>query len=170
MSFYCTICGKHHSDFPAIACKVPDYYLNLPREKQVVSQVSEDFCIIDHGDQVDHFIRTVIAIPVIGIDQKLDYGLWVSLSERNFKHYYDHFNGDSTDARYFGYISNRLPGYPNTLLLKTDVVCGGTGERPHLVPHRDRDNHPFVDAFYQGVTLDFALERLHEVLDKHTRQ
>ena len=69
----------------------------------------------------------VYEIPITdgeGEDEKsFGIGAWVSLSEPNFKWYVDHPEADNRDQGdpWFGWLSNSVPVYPETLGLKTNV-------------------------------------------------
>ena len=56
----------------------------------------------------------------------------------------------------FGYLSNRLPGYPETLALKTSVQTKREGDRPILT--LEPTDHPLVIEQQDGMSLARALE------------
>ena len=84
--------------------------------------------------------------------------MWSSLSESSF----DRILGLWDDPRrteeppYFGWLSNSLPGYPETLNLKLDVETSELDLRPQLVLH-DGD-HPLIAEQRDGVTMDRVYE------------
>jgi len=167
MSFPCSVCGELHEERPAIAFSAPHYYHILSEEdKASLAILSEDFCIIEHGDQTDRFIRAVLNIPVKDSESNMEYGVWVSLSERNFEHYMDHFNDNLEGETFFGYLCNAIPGYENTLLLKTNVVCCPADKRPQVYPHESQSDNTFVKDYIKGISIEDADRRTHLVLDK----
>jgi len=69
------------------------------------------------------------------------------------------------EPAYFGWLSNSLPGYPETLNLPCDVVTAEFDLRPNIVL-RDGD-HPLIDEQREGITVDRLLDligpRLHAI-------
>lgn len=166
MSFPCSVCGELHEERPAIAFNTPHYYHILSEEdKASLATLSEDFCIIEYGDQTDRFIRAVLNIPVKDSEFNMEYGVWVSLSEKNFEHYMDHFNDDLEGETFFGYLCSSIPGYENTLLLKTNVVCGTVNQRPQVFPHASQSDNVFVKDFTEGISQEEADRRIHLIID-----
>jgi hypothetical protein len=165
MSYLCTICGTIHDDRPALGFTSPYHYQILTAEEQAnTAKLSEDWCVVMHDTQEDHFIRAVLKTPIKDTDDTLEYGVWVSLSETNFVYYMDNFNEDLEGTTFFGYLCNQLPGYEDTLLIKANVVCGPTGQRPQVVPHADQQDKPLVTDFYNGVTKEDADYWTHQLL------
>lgn len=167
MSYHCTQCGKIHDERPALGFLSPDYYQYLSEEdKKNIATLAEDFCIIEYDKQTDRFIRAILSMPIKGTDDTLEYGVWVSLSEKNFLHYMDNFEENLEGETFFGYLCNNVPGYKETLHIRTNVVCGPQGERPHVFPHNDQADHPFVRDFIEGIPVEEADKRVHMVM-KH---
>lgn len=165
MKYKCSVCDQVHEDMPAFAFNSPYYYHILSEEdKANTSFLNEDWCIIEHDTQTDHFIRTVLRLPIINSDATFEYGLWVSLSEKNFKYYMDNFNEDISGAAFFGYLCNQIPGYENTLLLKANVVCGTKGNRPEIFLQDDQQDNAFVRDYINGITLEEVDRRVHMLL------
>jgi hypothetical protein len=105
---------------------------------------------------------------VIDHCEDLDYGLWVSLSEKNFQDYTDNFNNDNYETCYFGWLSNSIPGYEGTTKIPATVFTRTGNQRPEIVPHKDCE-HPFVKDYYNGITREEAERRINEML-KNTGQ
>jgi hypothetical protein len=165
MPYQCTVCGQLHDDIPAFAFISPHYYHILSDEdKSTMAKLSEDWCIIRHDTQTDHFIRAVLQLPIADTDEIFEYGVWVSLSEKNFGHYMDNFNEDIEGTTFFGYLSSQIPGYENTLSIKTNVVCGPKGQRPYVIPHQDQQDNTLVHDYYHGITPEEADQRIHQLL------
>lgn len=125
-----------------------------------MAQLSSDFCTIFHESQTDRFIRCCLDQKVVDHDQPLEYGVWVSLSERNYADYYDHFDDTDYEATYFGWLCSDIPEYGNTLSIPLNVIVRPNGSRPVVVPHEDHD-HDFVRDFYNGISLEEAIKRIH---------
>ena len=165
MSYVCSICGQVHDERPAFAFTSPFHYHLLSEEdKDNTATLSEDWCIIEHDTQADHFIRAVLKLPIEGTDDTFEYGVWVSLSENNFVHYMDNFNEDLEGTTFFGYLCSQISGYESTILIRANVVCGPEGKRPVVFLHGDQEDHQFVSDFINGITKEEADKRTHELL------
>lgn len=160
----CRVCGKEHVEFPAIGFDTPFYYDGLTQEeKQEIAQISTDFCAIEYSDQTDRFIRTVLSIPIVGSCERLDYGIWVSVSEKTWDEYRRNFAVDSEPKTYFGMISNELNDYQETTLgLYTDVKTQKNGLRPEIIPHQS--THPLVSDWKNGISLAEAERRIQRIV------
>lgn len=166
MSFRCSVCGSLHEGRLAIGFLSPHYYHILSEEdKTAMATLSEDCCIIEYGDQTDRFIRVVLKLPIRDSEDMMDCGVWVSLSQPNFEYYMDHFNDDLEGEIFFGYLCNSIPGYEDTLLLKTNVVCGPAGQRPKVYLHESQSDNAFVKDCIGGISKEEADRRMHLVLD-----
>ena len=166
MAYQCSVCGEIHHDFPAFSFSSPYYYHILSEEDQAtMAELSEDWCIIRHDTQTDYFIRAVLELPVTGTAETFQYGVWVSLSEKNFEYYMDNLDETREGDAFFGYLCNRIPGYENTLATRANIVCGPKGQRPHVFPHGEQD-HAFVRDFIQGISPEEADRRIHLLLKR----
>jgi len=162
--YICHNCGKEHEEWPALAYASPTPYHDLTdEEKQNIAELTNDFCIIHHPDQTDRFIRCTLTQKVIDHCENLEYGLWVSLSEKSFQDYSDNFNNDNHITQYFGWLSNVLPDYNFENSIPTTVFTRAGNDRPEIVPHHDFD-HPFVKDYYNGITRHEAERRINEML------
>ena len=81
------------------------------------------------------------------------WGVWVSLSEKNFRRYLDLWDDDrcADEPPYFGWFCSRLPGYPDTLHLKTHVHTREVGRQPRV--ELEPTDHPLAVEQRQGITL-----------------
>ncbi len=164
MKYTCSKCGQEHEGRPAIAFDSPYHYKELSdQEKKSIATLTGDFCVITYDDQTDRFIRTVIHQQVNDDCQTLDYGVWVSLSEKSYKDYYDNYDNEKYEATYFGYISNKLPGYGETLSIRVNVVLRGK-IRPEVIPHDDQLDNDFVNHYYNGMDKDMADKKVKDAL------
>jgi hypothetical protein len=107
------------------------------------------------------FVRCVLRLPIRGSNTRtFDFGAWSSLSRANFLIYVENF--DRSDqcrlGPWFGWLSNRLAGYPDTLGLKCQVRPRDDRLRPIL--ELEATDHPLSRQQREGITLD-------EVLDHH---
>jgi hypothetical protein len=164
--YRCTQCEKVHEGLPAIAYDAPLHYYELSEDERVNKAVlTDDLCGIG-GEQ--WFVRAVLEIPVIGHAEKLEWGVWGSLSEANFRRYRDSFD-DSHQSRIgpmFSWFSSRLPGYPDTLNLRCRIVPRDARQRPLVEFHPD-DGHALVLDQRNGISLERAIAFVIPVLHKH---
>jgi hypothetical protein len=165
IKYTCNICGQEHEQYPALAFSSPFHYNILSEDdKQKIAELSSDFCIIKYPDQTDRFIRGTLTQKVIDNCEDLDYGVWVSLSEKNFQDYSDNYNNASYETTYFGWLSSSIPNYEDTIKIPTTVFTRTGNQRPEIVPHKDFD-HPFVKDYYNGITKEEAEKRIKEMLN-----
>lgn len=163
--YTCSVCGKEHTDWPAITWSSPyQYNVLTDKDKECLCKIDSDFCVISHPDQTDRFIRCTLHQQVLDHDEEIDYGVWVSLSEKNFNDYVEHYNDREYEGQYFGWLCNNVPPYEKTLSIPTTVRTRANGQRPFVVPHQDHD-HPFVHDFYNGISLEDAISRIHESIE-----
>ena len=127
--FKCPTCEKWHEGFPDIGYDQPDYTKDIPeteRAKRVF--LNSDLCVLD--DQ-HFFIRCMLFLKIRGSNDDFAFGIWSSLSKANFLRYQANYDNDMSEWEpMFGYLSNRLPLYPDTLALKLAVQTGPAGARP----------------------------------------
>jgi Uncharacterized protein conserved in bacteria len=101
--YICTNCGQEHEDWPALAFSSPSHFNDLSEEeKKSMGQLSSDFCIINYPEEIARFIRCTMAIKVIDHCEELQYGIWISLSEKSFEDYKVNYHNEQHEARYFG--------------------------------------------------------------------
>jgi hypothetical protein len=160
----CSKCGNVHSEWPALTFKSPSNYdlLSL-QSKQKLGELDSDFCQINYEDQVDRFIRVTLTQKVNGTCENLDYGLWVSLSEKSFLDYKENFNNENHETQYFGYLCSNISEYENTMSIPCDVITKKGNTRPEIFPHKDFNNH-FVKDYYTGISKSEALTRISEMI------
>ncbi len=159
--FICKSCGQFHEGLPlAFAFEAPVYYYGLKSEELSERfQLSSDQCVID---QKHYFVRGVLEIPIQGSKDHFEWGVWVSLSESNFKRASELWNtvGREKEPPYFGWLSSAVPLYPDTLNLKTMVHTRAVGHRPMI--QLESTNHPLAIEQRIGITL----ERVEEIASK----
>lgn len=166
LRFKCSCCDDWHDGIPDLAFTAPYYYDDLTEEqKQTIAKKSDDVCVIN-GE--DFFIRGIVLIPIVGQEANFGLGAWVSLSKTNFERYLELFNERDAPSEppYFGWFSNQVPGYPETLSLKTEVHLQPYPDRPHIV--LEPTDHPLSVHQHAGITID-ALQSLIEA-NLHPKQ
>lgn len=97
---------------------------------------------------------------------EFEWGVWVSLSQRNFLRMHElwHTPGRENEPPYFGWLSTEIPVYrPSTLSLKTQVHTRPVGERPLI--ELEPTDHPLAVEQRAGITVarvqEFAELLLH---------
>jgi hypothetical protein len=158
--YTCTNCGKTHTELPALGFSSPHYYEILSEtDKQEMAELKDDFCVIYHDDQTDYFIKGVLTIPVIDSCETLEYGIWVSLSEKSFEEYEQNYDIETNEPAYFGRICNEIEGYEeSTLLLHANVQVRNGGIRPEIIPHKA--DHNLVKEWENGISVEEAMKRI----------
>jgi hypothetical protein len=131
-------------------------------------QLGPDLCIwTDDDGRENFFVRGVLELPVIGSDDVFAYGVWSSLSRESFERVVAQWESPerSGEAPYFGWLSNAIPDFPETVNLPLSVVTRDLELRPAFELHDGE--HPLVAAQREGVTMDFvrsvAQRNLHPV-------
>ena len=120
--YVCATCSAFHAELPlCYGTRAPDLWETLSEEEQAArGELTPDLCVID---QTTFFIRGHLEIPIQGAQELFIYSIWVSLSETNFARTRALWN-DAERAQeppYFGWFSTSLPGYPETLNLKSSA-------------------------------------------------
>jgi len=163
--YKCSVCDEVHENWPALTYNSPTPYHNLTKkEKETIVAFSSDFCVIENSDQTDRFVRVILKQTVNDYDDTLEYGLWVSLSEKSFINYSENYSEENHETQYFGWLCNDLPDYDNSISIPTTVVTKPGNERPEIFPHKDFD-HQFVRDYYNGITKQEAEKRIHKMLN-----
>ena len=162
-SWRCANCEQWHSGIFDLGCFAPDFWqgpvvlsdnsdLNFDGDF-----LSEDFCVIDAKH---FFIRCVFSFPLVGSDGRFGFGVWSSLSRANFDAYVHGFDdGMQADlGPWFGWFSNRLAGYPDTISLKAVVQPQDDRQRPNLSLAADHAEHPLAVEQRDGMTFERLLD------------
>lgn len=162
--YKCENCGQEHDSWPALSYSSPiPYHFLSDEEKETIAELSSDFCVITYPDQTDRFIRCTLTQKVIDHCEDLEYGLWVSLSEKNFQDYSDNYDNEHHEVGYFGWLNSELPDYTFDESIPTDVYTRSGNNRPEIIPHEDFQ-HPFVYDYYKGITKAEAERRINHML------
>jgi len=155
----CDCCGVEIPELPrAYAVPTPDAWESSERDG-ADSHLLDELCVVQTPDGDRHFfIRGNIEIPVRGEDAPLVYTVWVSLSPANFERAVTRWQDPNRteEPPYFGWLSNRLPGYPDTAQVKTLVRTRAVGLRP-LVELEPTD-HPLAVEQRDGIAAHRLLE------------
>jgi len=149
--YNCGICGEYHSGLPLdIAFKAPFHWEQIPEsERSNRGNLTPDFCRIDDRD---FFVRGLIPIPILESDQFFMWGAWTSLSHKNISRFIELWHDVKIvdEPPYFGWLANKLPGYPDTLNLKTNVQSKNVKWRPYIT--LEPTDHPLALEQRNGIT------------------
>lgn len=166
IKYTCSCCGKEHFEWPALTFKSPDNYNSLSQQdKDTIAEIDSDFCVITYSDQTDRFIRCTLIQKIIDHCEDLEYGLWVSISDKNFNDYSSNFDNENHETTYFGWLCNDIPEYDFSDSIPMTVLTKTGNQRPEIFPHKDFD-HPFVKDYYSGITKEEAENRISDMLAK----
>ncbi|WP_373502117.1 DUF2199 domain-containing protein [Aestuariivirga sp.] len=158
----CASCGQVHQGIFDIGYAAPYYWEGDPTHAKLKDVhdfnnfLTSDFCVIN-GEHF--FIRCILELPLRGIAGGcFGYGVWASLSKANFKIYFESFSSNEQGGfgPWFGWFSNRIDGYPDTLKLQCQVKPQSGNTRPLI--ELDIVDHPLAVAKHQGLTLDELFE------------
>ena len=85
-------------------------------------------------DEAHFFIRGRIEIPIIGSDELFCWNVWTSVSEQNFIRVNERWNDErrGEEPAYFGWLQTQLPGYADTLNIKTMAHTQAVGIIPRI--------------------------------------
>ena len=162
-SFKCAKCGQLHEGAPSFGFDAPLQYSELrDAEKAEIAELGADTCRITHPGQTDYFIRVCLEVPIHGYEEPFLWGVWVSLSADNFRRYLDTWDEPDESDCYFGWFCNRLPWYPDTLHLKTNVHPRAGGTRPWA--ELEPTEHPLARDFCEGISVARAQEIAEDVM------
>ena len=144
----------------------PAYWYGLPpEEREARAELTTDQCVIDGKS---FFLRGNLEIPITGSNDKLVWGVWVSVSEESFWRATELWEteGRESEMPYFGWLSNALPAYDaETISMKARLKTRPVGLRPlvDLLP----TEHPLSQEQQHGITYERVREIANTVL--HTK-
>ena len=161
--YHCRVCGEYHEGLPLhYRAAAPAAFYGVPEaERADRVLLSSDQCVID--DEY-FFIVGNVDIPVVGHDELFSWDVWVSLSRAHFTRAHQLWTteGRESEPPYFGWLSTALPGYPDTLHLKTHVHTRVVGRRPFV--ELEPTDHPLAVEQRTGITWDRVQEIAELVL------
>jgi hypothetical protein len=162
----CSCCGKQYDTLPLdFAAHAPEYWYDIPVDERAARAVlTPDFCTLD-GEH--HFIRGCLELPIIGMDERLVFGVWVSLSEASIQRAAELWNANEVDDEppRYGWLSTAIRSYSGARKLKAAVHFRGEGLRP-LVEVEPTD-HPLSVAQQQGITIERVQEIIANLMHRH---
>src|ERR1043166_8905799 len=129
-TFQCSCCGATIPGPPlSWSVDAPAPWTAGSKEEQESSgHMPTDLCVIGE-DKL--FIRGLIEIPVKNGDGPFTWNVWVSVSKQSFLCAFELWEDPQRvhEPAYFGWLCNSIPGYPETLNLKTMLHTRALGLR-----------------------------------------
>lgn len=156
----CESCDAPHSGMFDLAAAAPDHWVKdciyEPNSALRLDDdfLSEDFCVLGGRD---FFVRCVLEIPVVGINQRFGFSCWSTLSRQNFQNYVGHFDdGHYPDA---GPWSSWLSNYFYLYVADEPTACWMKPRNDRLRPtlHVHDPHHPLAIAQKKGIKPDEVL-------------
>src|SRR4051812_36643830 len=87
--FKCSSCDQWHEGMPTIGADAPLYFYTVPVEQRDERCIlKSDTCVVDRKH---FFVRGCLEIPVLDEIERFSWGVWVSLSEDNFRRFVECF-------------------------------------------------------------------------------
>jgi len=154
----CVVCGGDCADEACYLFTLPIYASLPPKEFRKRVQASSDLCAVD----AEHFyILGNLDIPVRNTDRNIRYTLWSSLSKANFMRAIELWDqaGREAEPPYFGWLSNKIPGYDDPWSIKLKVRTQPVGFRPLI--EVIEEGHPLWRDQREGISLERYYELCH---------
>lgn len=145
-----------HEGLPALGFDYPVQFLSVPEgEREARTRLTGETCVID---DTDFFVHARLEIPVSGYADTMSWGVWISLSEKNFARFEELLDepGREREGPWFGWFCSPLPGYPDTMFLKANLHLCPVPLRP-LVELEPTD-HPLAVDQRNGISAARAAE------------
>jgi hypothetical protein len=130
-------------------------------EERNQSVLTPDQCELVAGGQVHHFIHALLRLPVRGRSDPLVLGVWCSQSEATYREVSALWESEERvrTGPHFGWLCNRVPGYPDSLHLKAHVHQQPVGFRPLV--ELEATDHPLAVDQHRGIEID----RVHRIAE-----
>jgi hypothetical protein len=160
----CACCGEWHHGMLDLAARAPDPWPHAngyePNSGLRLDGdfLSEDLCVLG-GEHF--FVRSVLEIPVHGLDVPWGFGCWSTLGRDNFDKYVAGFDTGEyeDDGPWFGWLSNQLRIYfEDDRPIAVNVFPEPDRQRPQLVVQDE--HHPLGIAQREGISAEAMLELL----------
>jgi hypothetical protein len=141
-----------------IACAMPDPWFQLTEEERTRrGKIDTDVCVMDDSN---FFIRGCLEIPVIEVDKKFVWGVWVSVSKRSYDRILELWDVPAIEDEppFFAWLCNDISIYPPTYGLKANLHLRSGGTRPLV--ELEPTEHPLALEQRQGISI----ERVQEIV------
>ena len=161
----CSCCGRQFDDLPLDwSANAPLPYEEIPEtERASRTELTGSFCVVDG----QAYIRGLVEIPIVGHADVLRFGIWASLSSASMATLRQVWDSPDRDRAgfFFGWLSSRLPLYPDTVGLKTHVHLRAPPVAPYV--ELEPTDHPLAVEQRDGITLARVVEIAEALLPRH---
>jgi len=149
----CGCCGKQFNTILLdIVYHAPDHWVAIP-EADRRGKIDQDVCFLHHSDGMDIYLRGVIEIPIIGLNDHFRWGAWVAVTEEGFERALELWTAEviEDEPPLGGRIGNNICSYPETFNLTAHVHLRPGKLRPaiELLPA----DHPLAIEQREGISL-----------------
>jgi hypothetical protein len=151
VEFLCSCCGESHGGLPSGYGTLAPAYWRDELASDPTSLLADEQCVIE-GKYF--FLRARLILPVLDADERFEWGVWVSVSKKNYHRAGEMWGNPDRVAEppYFGWLATDLPVYePATLNLKTQFHTQAVGIRPTV--ELQATDHPLVLEQHTGITV-----------------
>jgi hypothetical protein len=162
--YFCSACGSFHPerptcwnfDLPVVVAALSE----TEREQRV--DMSSDQCILD-GEHF--FILGNLDVPIKNSSESLVWSAWSTLSKKNFERASELWEaaGRESEPPYFGWLSNQIPGYPDSVNIKALVHTQPVGIRPRI--EVIEEDHPLREEQHSGISAARADAIIHAAME-----
>jgi hypothetical protein len=164
----CGCCNKQFDGLPLdLVFEAPHHWLALTEaERQQRGRIDADICMIEAEDGRQIFVRGCLEIPIIGQDEVFVWGVWTSVSQKSFARIEALWSSPVAEDEppLFGWFCNKIPNYPETLHLQTNLHLRNDGLRPAI--ELLASEHPLYIEQRDGITL-LQVEEIATTLSRH---
>lgn len=139
---------------PSFGPPAPARYFDLSaQERTTRALLSSDQCIVDDRE---FYVLARLEIPVVGVDERFTWLMWVSLSESSYSAYEQSYEWPQRDhiGPFFAWIADDLPLYPATAGLKSRIHLRDNGIRPWV--ELEPSKHPLAVDQANGISAERA--------------
>ncbi len=156
----CGCCGKQFNTILLdIAYHAPDHWAAIP-EADRRGKIDQDVCFLHHGDVMVIYLRGVIEIPIVGLNDCFRWGAWVAVTEEGFRRALELWTAEviEDEPPLGGRLGNDICSYPETYNLTAHVHLRRGKLRPAI--ELLSDDHPLAIEQRDGITM----ERVEEIV------
>ena len=167
LEYCCRWCGAVHRGLSAWHFDEPLGVPAVPPDERARRvDLTSDGCVITHddGEPTEFYVKGLLEVPVRGATEPFVWGVWLSLSEESFARYVELHEDErrAPGETFFGWLANRVPGYPDTSLLKTMVHVRAYPLRPWV--ELEPTDHPLAVEQREGISRERAVEIAERLL------
>lgn len=165
--FRCARCDEEHdlADL-SLGADAPAPWEALTDAEEAASELTDDQCIIEARGETHFFLRGRLEVPISDTASCFSWGVWVSLSQKSFDEVHEHWEDPARTelGPHFGWLCTAIPGYPDTMYLKTNVHQQPVGNRPTV--ELEPTDHPLAvhqrAGISAGALADIVFPLLHD--------